>query len=172
MNEHHHNSDFDEILEGERWLAGIATPTPSARALTSTKAAMGAEFVRLGRRSGGVVRWRAWHGVIAAAACLALCVLAGWRLNRPSDRLNPVEVAKRVVTWPTEAESQLIALGNIDEALSAIEEAVPADSDYVMDGASLYDVLSEAVNGDDTNQSSGSSNRNPARSANSSEDTI
>jgi len=172
MNEPNHNSDFDEILEGERWLAGIATPTPSARALTCAKAAMQAEFLRLGRRSGGVVRWRAWHGVFAAAACIALCVLAGWRMNRHTGQLGSVDAAGQVVIWPQEVESQLLALGTIDEALTAIEETVPDDSNYAMDGASLYDLLSDAVDGSDANQPSGSSMRHPVGPTPSSEDTI
>ena len=172
MNNVHHNSDFDEILEGERWLAGIATPTPSARALTSTKAAMQAEFLRLGRRSGGVVRWRVWHGVFAAAACITLCVTVGWQMDRKTGRLSPAEVANREVIWPQEVESQLIALGDIDEALTAIEAAVPTESNYAVDGSSLYDVLSEAVDGSESNQPAGSSMLRPNLSTNSTEDTI
>lgn len=171
MNKTEHNFNFDEIQQGEEWLAGVATPTPSARAITSTKAAMRAEFVRLGHRSVGVVRWHAWHGALAAAACIALCVTVGWRMNASSNRGNPVELVSRVVTWPEEAETQLFALSEIDESLSAIEESA-SDAIDTADGAALYEVLSNAVGGAEANRPAGSSMRTPAGNGIQSEDTI
>lgn len=167
------NPDFDEIHEGEEWLAGIATPAPSARALTSTKAAMRAEFVRLGRRSGGVVRWQAWHGALAAAACIALCIAVGWKMYGKSGSGGAaVEMARNEVTWPEEVEIKSVAFNELNDELTAIEDAVRGESDETADGALLYEVLSNAVNGADSNAPAGASMRTLPSGSNQSEDTI
>ena len=175
MNENLNNpisSDFDDIEKGERWLAGIATPAPSDRAITSTKAAMQAEFVRLGRRSGGVVRWHAWHGALAAAACIALCVMVGWRLYGNPHSSASMELAKTEMVWSPETETHAIAFVNIDESLSAIEEALPSDATETADGVLLYEVLSDAVGATEASRPAGSSMRSPASGSNQFEDTI
>lgn len=166
------NYDFDEIKKGEEWLAGVTTPAPSARSLASTKAAMRAEFVRLGRRSGGVMRWRAWHGALAAAACIALCVIVGWRMyGRPGGGMTN-ELVRQDVSWPAEVETQALAFNELDDELTAIEEAVRGESDETADGALLYQVLSEAISSGETRGPAGSSMRTPASGSKQAEDTI
>jgi len=173
MNTTEHNFDFDEIQQGEEWLAGVATPAPSARALTSTKAAMRMEFVRLGRRSGGVARWQAWHGALAAAACIALCVTVGWRMyGIPGSNGASREMAGLDMTWPLEVETKALAYNELNDELTAIEEAVRGESDETVDGALLYDVLSDAVSGADADGPAGSSLRPQPRGSHQSEDTI
>lgn len=173
MNTNDHNFNFDEIHEGEEWLAGVATPAPSARALTSTKAAMRMEFVRLGRRSGGVARWQAWHGVLAAAACISLCVGVGWRMyGIPGSNGATFDMAGNVVAWPPEVEDKALAFSEMNDELTAIEEAVRGESEETADGALLYDVLSNAVSGAEADGPAGSSLRTPPSGINQVEDTI
>ena len=120
MTEFNHNM-HDEIAEGERWLAGKADASAPAVAIGRTKDAVRAELARRARTVPGMT-WRPWHGTLAAAAALALCVTIGWQSMRSYSRsVPPTDEGGAIVFLPAASETQLAAFDTLEQELSEIE---------------------------------------------------
>ena len=143
---------LEEIAANEAWLARVATPAPSAEAVSRAKLAARRE---LDRQHGltPVRSWRAWHGALAAAAALALCVTVGWYAMRVQPVTAPIMVADADVQplWPEATELQTTVLVAMDDEISDLEEW-SSDESWSAVGADLYYALEEALDSDVTSQ--------------------
>lgn len=150
MNEQ--DRQLEEIETNEAWLARFATPAPSAEAVARAKQASRRE---VGRNHGtsAVRSWKAWHGAVAAAAALALCVTVGWYAMRHQPETTPMMVAEADVQplWPETTQQQTTVLVAMDDEISDLEEW-SSDESWSAGGADLYYALEEALDGDATSQ--------------------
>lgn len=143
---------LDEIEANEAWLTGFATPAPSAEAVARAKQAARRELVRQ-RGESGVRSWKAWHGALAAAAALALCVAVGWYAMTLQPAKTPMIVAEADVQplWSETTQQQTTVLVAMDDEISDLEEW-SSDESWSTGGADLYYVLEEALDADATSQ--------------------
>jgi len=141
----------EEIAAGERWLAGFETPEQSEASLGKVKQAIREELA-CRQVEGAPERRPAWHGVLAAAAAIGLCVTVGWYSTH-------VEWPATDSTWPAVAsgdirdaeadafEQSIEALATTDEGLAGLE-VMTSDSAWTLSGAALYEALEDAVSDD------------------------
>ena len=153
------NQTMQAIRDGEDWLSGFGTPGPSAAAIERAKLAARGELSRRG--SGRTVRrWAAWHGVLAAAASIALAVTVGWYSTHVFDSpVGGVAVADLVPAWSDDVTEEFARYDALDEELSEFETWVK-DENWALSGSSLYDTLEGAwentANGDDAGETGAS----------------
>lgn len=150
MNEQ--DRQLEEIEANEAWLARLVTPAPSAEAVARAKQAARRELAR--QRGGyGVRSWKPWHGALAAAAALALCVTVGWYAMTLQPATTPMMMAEADVQplWPEMTQQQTTVLVAIDDEISDLEEW-SSDESWSAGGADLYYALEEALGADDTSQ--------------------
>src|SRR5262245_56358065 len=90
---------LEQIERGERWLAGISTPGPSADVIARVKGAVGRELARGQKPAAHQWRWPAGLGAIATAAAITLAVWVGWQSSKPTSvSNNPPIIAKNSMT--------------------------------------------------------------------------
>ncbi|HVP11564.1 MAG TPA: hypothetical protein VMV94_10295 [Phycisphaerae bacterium] len=139
------NEMQDEIVAGEQWLSGFATPSPAPDALQRTKRAVQSELARRQTTRSAARHWAAWHGVVAAAASITLAVTVGWySFHKYEGPVARVLKEEPLVAWSTEALEQAARLDVLDEGLSDLEE-LSADQPWALSGASMYDALEGAL---------------------------
>lgn len=150
----------EEIAEGERWLAGQETPRPSLEAVERAKAAARKELVHM-RASGGRGMFRLWHGVVAAAASIALAVGIGWygvRTHEPDRQTLVVADTEPVIeVMDTATGEETTQLAYFEDDLSELEEWSSEES-WDAGGASLFEAMNDALN----EKADGSGERNGA----------
>lgn|GEM_PF-1404209 len=142
----------EQIAADERWLAGFETPAPDEASLNAIKRAVRAE---LACRQGDHARKQrpAWHGVLAAAAAIGLCVTAGWysvhegwhATDSPGAAWQAV--ANSDDTAADAFEQSIEALADTDEDLAGLE-VMTSDSAWALSGTTLYEALEDAVSDD------------------------
>jgi len=142
-----HRDMLNEIERDERWLAGFETPEPDAAAMDRLRRAVDGELARSrGRRDAG---WQAWHGVLAAAAAIALAVGVAWQTRwfDGSAAEGPTTSAL-VEAIPTNdffpAEEATEAISEMEDDLSSLE-AWSASMGWEVDGADLYEAMNEGM---------------------------
>lgn len=141
-----------EIAAGERWLAGFDTPGPDDASLDAIKRAVREE---LASQQGESLRKQrpAWHGALAAAAAMGLCVTAGWYSVHSgwSSAGSPGAPWQELANGPDAAadafEQSIEALVSMDEGLAGLE-VMTSDSAWALSGTALYEALEEAVSDD------------------------
>lgn len=135
----------NEIATGERWLATFETAPPSTASVERVKRAVRAELggARPGFRTG---RWAVWHGVLAAAAAIALAVTVAWHSVR-SDVQSARSIAGRwdIPTWSTETAQEAVVLADLDQELSELE-AWSVEEAWDWGGSALYEAMERALN--------------------------
>ncbi|HWL93279.1 MAG TPA: hypothetical protein VNT79_07070 [Phycisphaerae bacterium] len=142
----------DEIAEGERWLAGFGRPAASDELLARIKQSVRHEVLRVNASAAVGRSWKHWHGALAAAASIALCVgVAGY-----STRFQPLQRATLVQDLePVAVEREVTALLSFlpasDDELAELEES-NSDDAWALDGPSLYEAM-EAAFEDDASES-------------------
>ena len=129
----------DEIAEGERWLASFATPEPSAACVAKTKRAVRAALTGSGEGP-ALGRWSVWHGVLAAAASLALAITIGWHSARQNTRFADAELTGAEAQYLADAGQEAQTLSDLDSGLTSLE-TWSADESWNVDGVKLYDTL-------------------------------
>jgi hypothetical protein len=141
---------LSEIESDERWLAGFSTPPASPALDERLNLAVAGElpcFSPLERR----FRFRFWHGLVAAAACL---VIAAWLgkspvITRPTE--THLQLADSDELPGTEVtEQQTASLVELDDNLTNLE-SWSQESPWDLEGDSLAEaidaVYDDAVNG-------------------------
>ncbi len=140
-------SEFDpklkqEIEAGERWLAGFATPGPSPEAMARVRLGVHRELRRTAQRVG---RWQTWHGVLAAAASIALAVTVGWYSAALYETSAYLAGADEVLAeWTDQTAEEVIRFASLDEGLSALESWSDSQ-DWSIDDAAMYEALDEVL---------------------------
>jgi hypothetical protein len=141
------NDDRDRLMndigEGERWLSSLPRPEVSPAALLRIKSAVRAELQRSGAAGG---RWSTWHGVLAAAASIALAVLIGWHSAEPS--VTVAELDQVESSWLNDAGQDATAMASLEDGLSALEEWSQNDV-WDNSGPKMYDTI-QGLNDDST----------------------
>ncbi|MFH1418598.1 MAG: hypothetical protein ABII12_09985 [Planctomycetota bacterium] len=138
-------SEFDpkleqEVAAGERWLAGFSTPGPSPEAMERVRLSVRRELRRTAQRVG---RWQTWHGVLAAAASIALAVTVGWYSSTLYETSAYLARADEVLAeWTDETAEQVVRFASLDQGLSELE-SWSASQDWSIDDAAMYEVLEE-----------------------------
>jgi hypothetical protein len=134
---------YREIQEGECWLAGFATPSPSPESVARVKQELRAE---LARRAGTPIRsWAVWHGVLAAAAALAFAVTIGWHSSRHSASVSvALADAETESSWWTETHREAVVLTDLEEDLAELE-AWSTEESWNVSGAALYETIHNAL---------------------------
>lgn len=132
-----------EIDEGERFLAGFPTASPSPSAVAHIKLAIRAELAR------GIQpptrSWATWHGVLAAAAALAIAVTVGWLSARQHGPASLVATdAEPESSWLADTNREAVALTDLEKQLSALE-AWSEDNAWDVSGTALYETLHNAL---------------------------
>ncbi len=134
---------FDEIAEGERWLAGLDAPSFSPALEQRVKAAVRNE---LDRTSAPIRRrWSAVQGTFAAAAMIGLAVLTGWystRLYESSQ--SPLMFADAESVHAISELQIIVGDGITDDSLDELAQWVDEDS-FALTGASLFDALDQIL---------------------------
>ncbi|HKQ47121.1 MAG TPA: hypothetical protein VJZ71_03505 [Phycisphaerae bacterium] len=141
-----------EIEANEAWLARFVTPAPSAEAVARAKQAARRELARM-HGGAGARSWKAWHGTLAAAAALALCVTVGWYAMRHQPAMTSMMMAEADVQplWPEMTQQQTTVLVAMDDEISDLEEW-SSDESWSAGGADLYYALEEALDANTTSQ--------------------
>ena len=143
----------EEIADHEKWLAIYSTPAPSdsavARAKSAAREAMLASRVRSPRTA-----WRVWQGVAASAAIIALAVFVGYRAVQTTPSA-PMAVAERdpIPSLPEASREGTTRVTDFDDDLTDLE-TWSAQANWGMSGASLFELMDEALN-DDTDLAPG-----------------
>lgn len=141
----------EEISANERWFAGFETPGADEASLGKIKQAVREELVCRQGESSRKQR-PAWHGVLAAAAAIGLCVTAGWY----SVHVGWSSTGSHGTAWPTVTtgesavdafERSIEALASTNEDLAALE-VMTSDSAWALSGTALYEALEDAVSDD------------------------
>jgi len=153
------NLKMQAIRDGEDWLSGFVTPGPSLSAIERAKLAARGELGRRGSER-TVRRWAAWHGMLAAAASIALAVTVGWYSTHVYDSPGGVvAVADLVPTWSDDVTEEFARYDELDEELSEFESWVK-DENWALSGSSLYETLEGAwengASGDNTGETGAS----------------
>jgi len=144
----------EEIEANERWLSGFKTPAASEALLARVKQAVREELAQQ-RPGGSAKRPAAWHGVVAAAAAIGLCVATAWYSARKGWYAGPMQgrswsqLAGRtgVEAAGDSLERSIEDLPSVDEELSRLE-AMSSDDAWALSGTTLYDALENAVTDD------------------------
>jgi len=150
---------IDDIEQGERWLATLATPAPSADCQARVRQAVHAELRR--RQSCTTQqRWSPTTGIFAAAAAIALAVGVGWyaKQSMPPDSAAPQIAARSpspsykdtgiAISVDTggvaeaDGEPSLAMSSQLDDNLKTLEEW-SKDSTWDLTGSSLSAALDE-----------------------------
>jgi hypothetical protein len=144
MNEFDRHLETD-IAEGERWLASFATPEPSPAVIEQTKERVRAALAGASAHP-TAGRWSVWHGILAAAASIALAVTVGWMSARQqtTDSMGTRADADEL-NWIAEAGQDALARTTLDSDLSSLEKW-SAGEPWNVDGAALYDTLDGVLN--------------------------
>ncbi len=136
-----------EIEKLERWLSGFETPAPSSEVVRLAKSAARRELHgQLATASIG--KWKAWHGSIAAAAAILLAVGIGW-YSQSFDVSRGTNDGMGDAIWtfaslPERSQEDTIRLAHLDEALMDVETWT-TDLAWGADGASMYELMEEAL---------------------------
>jgi hypothetical protein len=144
-------NNLNEMERGERWLAAIPTPPPSADSIDRVKRAVRDEL----RRQSPVVhrRWSAPYGALAAAAAIALAVWVGWVATRKTPNA-PLQIANagnsgsqsRPIHVDDESvapSDESVAMANdIEEKLTSLEDW-SGDETWDLTGHSLSEAMDE-----------------------------
>ncbi len=140
---------MDEITRGEAWLAGFKTPEASGELIERIKRATREQLARpavLPR----LFALRPWHGSLAAAAMLALCVGVAW-YSRSQTPIGPGPMTDSgsiaVAPVPDEVEAIFYTFEGVEQGLSELDELAYDDA-WSLDGVSLYSALDEAFSED------------------------
>jgi hypothetical protein len=142
-----------QIEANEAWLAGFQTPDPSADAVDRAKQAAHRELARQ-HEVAAARSWKPWHGGLAAAAALALCVSVGWyAFSRQGPQPQTLVEADVQPLWPESTQQQTTILVAMDDEISDLEEW-SSDESWGAGGADLYYALEEALQDDSTSQPS------------------
>jgi hypothetical protein len=89
-----------------------------------------------------------WHGVVAAAAMIALAVTVGWYSLEKYDGPSPRAMkGEPLAMWSAETQEEVARFSGLDEGLSDLEE-LSADRPWALNGASMYDALEGALDDD------------------------
>ena len=152
----------EEIAEGERWLASFPTPEPSPANIERIK-----RTARAARSAHPPLpsadRWTVWHGILAAAASIALAVTIGWHSARQHPNSGTGEfVTEAESSWFADAGQDALALTDLDEGLSSLE-SWSANEPWNVNGVKLYETLDGVLNDavEDDSGDTGSSMRQP-----------
>lgn len=135
---------LNEIAEGEAWLAPFGTPAPSADLLLRVKRAVRSELAASPASARRLVRLRAWHGSVVAAAALALSVGVAWystRLPAPDPAVMSVTAKDRQLEKEIEA---LFAVSFGAEDTLADLESMTESEDWSLDETTFYGAFDEA----------------------------
>jgi hypothetical protein len=134
----------DEIAADERWLATFDTPPPSAETIDRLQQVMHDEL-ELKRRRSLTGQRASWHGVLAAAAAIALAVTIGWHSTRrhTSEPYSPSQ-NEFASSWLAERQQDALAMSDLDDQLSELE-AWSVEETWGLGGASLFGALEEAL---------------------------
>jgi hypothetical protein len=137
-----------EIASGEEWLSTFPAPSPSPAALERTKQAVHEELTRLQGARAITRRWAAWHGVVAAAASIALAVTVGWYsfVHGTKPPVGPVNI-ESLVAWSADTREEVTRFAGLDEGLSDLEDW-SAEQPWAANGASLYEAIEGALEED------------------------
>lgn len=143
---------LEEIEAQEAWLAGFKTPGPSAEAVNRAKLAARRELA-LQHGASTARAWKAWHGVLGAAAAIALCVMVGWyAIDRQATTISQVIAENDVQPqWPESTQKETTLLAAMDDDLSDLENWSSEES-WGTGGADLYYALQDALQDDSTSQ--------------------
>lgn len=146
----------EEIAEHEKWLAVYSTPAPSPSAVERAKA-VAREAMNSERGGSSLRAWKVWQGVTAAAAAIALCVFVG-TLTKSKSPTDISQFAERdpIPVLPILSREETESATVFDDDLSELE-AWSAQANWGMSGASLYELMDEALE-QDSNTSPGDSN--------------
>lgn len=145
------NNLMAEIAENERWLAQYEAPTPRDGLLDEIKASVRSELSGADE-IGRMPSWwqRPWHGAVAAAAMVAICVgvvryaqTLDLSAGDPSNKRVTAIASLPLVEW----KSLPAATEFDDEPLDELEDFDFGDS-WALSGASMYETF-EAAFGDD-----------------------
>jgi len=149
------NNLMAEIAENERWLAQYEAPAPRAGLLDEIKANVRMELGDVSEGTQAPSWWaRPWHGALAAAAMVVLCVgVVRYAQtldygNDPIDRTVNTLASLPLVDWkalPSTTEFD-------DEPLDELEAFEFGDT-WALSGASMYETF-EAAFGDDAENAS------------------
>ncbi|RIK67702.1 MAG: hypothetical protein DCC65_06140 [Planctomycetota bacterium] len=155
------NRLHDEIAEGERWLAAQPTPGPAPEAVERAKAAARRELMRTSAEPARA-QVRPWHGVLAAAASLALAVGVGWyvvRTHEPPASTLAGGDAEPTLDTIAAAAADTTQLALFDDDLTELEDW-SAEESWSAGGASLYEAMREALAAEGENGPAGNGTRN------------
>lgn len=137
----------EEIAEAERWLAAQPTPGPSREAVEQAKSAARLELMRTSAQPARG-RIRPWHGVLAAAASLALAVSVGWYVVRTQEPAAPAlaadDAGSALDAIADAAAADTTQLALFDDDLSELEDWSSQES-WSEGGASLFEAMHEAL---------------------------
>lgn len=162
MNEQNRET-LEELDRNERWLAGFSTPGPSAESIRRAKAAASDAFSRLDVEQARPSP-KPWHGVLAAAATIALAVGIGWygtRLDAPGPARMTLADAESILPGLTgESDEGAVQLAYFDENLSELE-AWSTDESWDASGASLFEAMNDVLagNGESAGGANGKGNQ-------------
>lgn len=130
-----------EIATGEQWLRAFEAPGPSRASVGRLRRTVRAE---LGRGSARF-SWTPWHGVLAAAASIALAVGVGWDAARQHDVASkPAAALALDPSWPVETWQDAVAMTDLENGLIELE-AWSSEEAWNLDGTTLYEVLEDAL---------------------------
>ena len=141
----------NEIERGQRWLSGLATPSPSAESIDRVKRVVSEELRR--KSSVSPRRWSAVLGALAAAAAIALAAWAGWNATRtrPGAPLQIVrsgdsDAAPLVTRGDDDAlapsDDSMAMANDIEEKLTSLENW-SGDENWDLTGLSLSEAMDE-----------------------------
>jgi len=141
---------LSEIERHERWLAGFSTP-PASPALINRLNLEIARALPCSSHPERRFRFRFWHGLVAAAACLAI---AAWLAKSPVIT-RPTETGLQLadgddLPGAEETEQQTASLVELDDNLTNLE-SWSRESPWDLEGDSLAEaidaVYDDAANG-------------------------
>ncbi|MCA9256662.1 MAG: hypothetical protein KDA33_13530 [Phycisphaerales bacterium] len=144
------DKNFDmlrEIEESERWLAGFESPAPSVEAMAGLKRAVRDELAaRRGRQF--AMKWRAWHGALAAAAMLVISVGVVRYATVHTAPSSFVSVQDALALLPDVPDVETsIEVSTLDE----LGEMSIGES-WALSGSSMYETFEDALSDDSTDE--------------------
>lgn len=144
------NNMMAEIAENERWLAQFEAPPPRDGLLDEIKLATRAALARDDQTLTMPVWWqRPWHGAVAAAAMVAICVgVVRYAPTIENQGIGSNHVDKQVtkiaflplIDWKSLPSTTSFD----DEPLDELEEWEFGDS-WALSGASMYEAFEAAL---------------------------
>ncbi len=131
-----------EVAAGERWLAGFSTPGPSPETMERLRLGVRRE---LHRTAQGVGRWQTWHGVLGAAASIALAVTVGWYSAALYETNAYLAGTDEVLAeWTDQTAAQVVRFASLDEGLSELESWSDSQ-DWSIGNAAMFEALDEVM---------------------------